>query len=112
MPAAPLADSEGVQAMTDLQELRALVAEASEACGEVIGARADMDLIVAAVNALPALLDRLEQAEARNARLERVAEDWLKFAIDVQTSDAAGMDWLDNLKARTSAALNEPGEKP
>jgi hypothetical protein len=35
--------------------------------------------------------------------------DWLKFASDVQPSDAAGTDWLDGLRQRTIAALAGDG---
>lgn len=38
-------------------------------------------------------------------RLRAVTTDWLVFSSDVQASCAAGNDWLDSLKARTSAAL-------
>lgn len=39
-------------------------------------------------------------------KLRKILADWQVFAADVQAGDAAGMDWLDDLKSRTQRALN------
>ena len=38
--------------------------------------------------------------------LLKVLRDWQEFAADVQASDAAGQDWLDELKARTARIVD------
>ena len=35
-----------------------------------------------------------------------VLKDWLEFAADVRAGDAAGQDWLDELKARTARIVD------
>ena len=42
-------------------------------------------------------------------RLRAVLADWLVFANDVGASDAAGHDWLEDLRAR-SRAVQSPGD--
>ena len=39
-------------------------------------------------------------------RLKKILADWQVFAADIQAGDAAGMDWLEDLKARTQRALD------
>lgn len=41
--------------------------------------------------------------EARQMRA--ILEDWMKFAEDIQCSDACGQDWLDGLRSRTASHL-------
>ena len=38
-------------------------------------------------------------------RLKKILADWQVFAADVQAGDAAGTEWLENLKERTRLAL-------
>jgi hypothetical protein len=139
--------------MTDLQELRALLAKATPVPwhelgmpyyqywitgspapkhGQIIKNRiavldsyewpnaempperrtANAALIVAAVNALPALLDRLEQAEARIARLERVAEAAVSIQqLNYWSRDVKDNPYWDSLDSAL-AALNEPEKQP
>ena len=39
---------------------------------------------------------------------KQILRDWLDFSSDVQPGCAAGAEWLESLRARTSAAL-DPG---
>lgn len=39
-------------------------------------------------------------------RLKKILSDWQVFAADVQPGDAAGMDWLEDLKSRTQRVLD------
>lgn len=55
-------------------------------------------------------LARAEAAEARVRELEQGLRDWQAFGGDVATSDCAGQDWLDELRARTDALLKEARE--
>lgn len=80
----------------------------------------DTALIVALVNNAEALLDEIERLAAdrnlekkwRKDAQDRVTDlvdclrDWQEFAADVRASDAAGQDWLDELKARTARIVD------
>ena len=50
-----------------------------------------------------------ERAEllAENERLKSLLTDWQEFATDVSASDCGGQDWLDELRGRTKAALEQ-----
>ena len=47
------------------------------------------------------------EAKANECKLLRkILADWQVFAADVQAGDAAGTDWLEDLKARTQRMLD------
>jgi hypothetical protein len=61
------------------------------------------------------LLTALRQVEnevsqpllAENERLKSLLTDWQEFATDVSAADCGGQDWLDELRGRTKAALEQ-----
>lgn len=61
------------------------------------------------------LLTALRQVEnevsgpllAENERLQDLLTDWQEFGKGVITGDPAGQDWLDGLRGRTQAALEQ-----
>lgn len=65
----------------------------------------ELDRLRAENEGYPGIAHDLEKLRAENERLRGVATAWLAFSSDVQASDAAGDDWLESLRARTSAAL-------
>ena len=62
--------------------------------------RKDAALIIELVNNADELL-------AENERLKSLLADWQEFGKDVITGDPAGQDWLDELRGRTKAALEQ-----
>ena len=50
-----------------------------------------------------------ERAEllAENERLKSLLTGWQEFGKDVSAADCAGQDWLDGLRGRTKAALEQ-----
>ena len=42
-----------------------------------------------------------------NERLKSLLADWQEFATDVSAADCGGQDWLDELRGRTKAALEQ-----
>ncbi len=50
-----------------------------------------------------------ERAEllAENKRLKSLLTDWKEFATDVGAGDPCGQDWLDGLRGRTKATLEQ-----
>ena len=44
---------------------------------------------------------------AENERLKSLLTDWREFATDVSAADCGGQDWLDELRGRTKAALEQ-----
>jgi hypothetical protein len=107
-----------IEAMTDLQELRALLAEATP--GSWLARRwvvtmadeeteigvfpnpDDAALIVAAVNALPALLDRLEQAEGEVEHLVAANEHWHVRVIALNSTNDQLTERLEQAEARNA----------
>ncbi len=51
-------------------------------------------------------MDICEQLSRDLALAREVLKDWLEFAADVRASDAAGQDWLDELRARTARIVD------
>lgn len=65
--------------------------------------RARADANYEAVISCTAEIDRRRKEKEL---LLSVLKDWQEFAADVRASDAAGQDWLDELKARTARIVD------
>lgn len=51
-------------------------------------------------------MDICEQLSRDLAKAREVLKDWQEFAADVRAGDAAGQDWLDELRARTAKIVD------
>lgn len=47
------------------------------------------------------------EAEKELAELRSLFAEWMRFAADIQCSDACGQDWLDGLRARTARHMSQ-----
>jgi hypothetical protein len=71
---------------------------------------ADAELIVAAVNALPALLDRLEAAEAKVTRVEAVVGKLPEERPEYVTTYPDDIGWHDNYDDIAAACFEKGAE--
>ena len=46
-------------------------------------------------------------ADCQIVRLRALLRDWQEFGKDVSAADCGGQDWLDELRGRTKAALEQ-----
>jgi hypothetical protein len=53
------------------------------------------------------LMERVTWLESRDVALRALLHDWQEFATDVSAADCGGQDWLDGLRGRTKAALEQ-----
>ncbi len=53
------------------------------------------------------LVNNADELLAENERLKSLLADWQEFATDVSAADCGGQDWLDGLRGRTKAALEQ-----